>query len=65
MIKALDNVWIKHLLGLTGFVTTGLRLLGPKQSMTIIGFTLTPLTKFQQTNEHILMQLKLARLKTV
>ena len=26
-------------LGLTGFVTTGLRILGPKQSMTIIGLT--------------------------
>ena len=26
-------------LGLTGFVTTGLRELGPKQSMTIIGLT--------------------------
>ena len=49
---------MKHILGLTGFVTTGLRVLGPKQSMTIIGLTLTPLTEFQRTNERILMQLK-------
>ena len=57
-IRASDNVWIKHILGLTGLVTTGLRVLGPKQSMTIIGLTLTPLTEFQRPNELILMQLK-------
>ena len=57
-IRASDNVWMKHILGLTGFVTTGLRVRGPKQSITIIGLTLTPLTEFQRTNERILMQLK-------